>query len=185
MRRREPIKLRCVVCLALALTFALAGCHHRHASEQPAPMPPVVPTPLVTPKAAPGAAIIYVVNPKAVGNDDSLMARTVTLGHTDSPVRGAVNALLADKNTPVPAGTSLRGLTIEGSLATLDFSRSPVNESGGEGGQGDALTALGRTLGQFPEIEKFQIRVKGKLVKEFGEFTTDGPMDVTRPEKKP
>lgn len=181
MRLREHTRLRRVICLALALTFALAGCHQRHSSEQPAPVGPVI----LMPKNVPGEAIIYVINPKAVGNDDPLMARTVTLGHIDSPARGAVNALLADNNTPVPAGTSLRGLSIEGSLATLDFSRSPVNESGGEGGQGDALTALGRTLGQFPEIDKFQIRVKGKVVKEFGEFTTDGPMDVTRPEKKP
>jgi spore germination protein GerM len=135
------------------------------------------------PKNLPGQAMIYVINPKATGNDDPLMPRTVTLSQPESPARSAINALLSDPNTPVPAGTSLRGLTIESALATLDFSRSPVNETGGEGGQGDALTALGRTLGQFPEIDKFQISVKGKLMKSFGEFTTDGPMDVTRPGK--
>ena len=135
------------------------------------------------PKNPAGEAMIYVINPKATGNDDPLMARTITLSQPKSPARSAINALLSDPNTPVPAGTFLRGLTIESALATLDFSRSPVSETRGEGGQGDALTALGRTLGQFPEIEKFQISVKGKLTKSFGEFTTDGPMDVTRPEK--
>ena len=127
--------------------------------------------------------MIYVINPKATGNDDPLMSRTVSLTQPESPARSAVNALLSDPNTPMPAGTSLRGLTLDSALATLDFSRSPVNETGGEGGQGAALTALGRTLGQFPEIDKFQISVKGKLTKSFGEFTTDGPMDVTRPGK--
>ena len=133
------------------------------------------------PKNLPGQAVIYVINTKATGNDDPLMSRTITLSHPESPARSAIDALLSDPNTPVPTGTALRGLTIESALATLDFSRSPVNETGGEGGQGDALTALARTLGQFPEIEKFQISVKGKLTKSFGEFTTDGPMDVTRP----
>ena len=128
--------------------------------------------------------MIYVVNPKATGDADPLMARTVILRQPDSPARSTVKALLTDPNSPIPVGTSLRGISIDNGVATLDFSQSPVNETGGEGGQGNALTALGRTLGQFPEIQTFQIEVKGKLVKSFGEFTTDGPIEVTRPEAK-
>ena len=113
---------------------------------------------------------------------DALMPRTVALADPQTPARDAVTALLQAAGSPLPAGTALRGLTINDGVATLDFSQSPVNETGGEGGQGEALTALGRTLGQFPEIRRFQIEVKGQLVKSFGEFTTDGPMDVTRPD---
>lgn len=175
-----------VICLALALTFALTGCHQRHSSEQPEPMPPVVPTPLVTPpKNVPGEAVIYVDNPKSTGTDDLLIPRTVTLSHPESPARSAIEALLASKKTHIVAGTALRGLTIENGLATVDFSRDPVNETGGEGGQGAAIEAISRTLGQFPEIKTFQIQVKGKLTTAFGEFTTDDPMVVARPEKKP
>lgn len=127
-------------------------------------------------------AIIYVVNPKATGDQDPLMPQTVALRDPQSPAREAVNALLHASHSPMPPEIALRGLTIDNGLATLDFSQSPVNETGGEGGQGDALTALSRTLGQFPEIRQFQIEVKGQIVKAFGEFTTDGPMDVVRPE---
>ena len=173
--------MRRVICLALVSAFALAGCHHDHSSVPPAPVPTLALTP---PKNLPGQAVIYVDNPKSIGTDDLLIARTVTLSHPESPARSAIEALLASKNTHIPAGTTLRGLTIENGLATLDFSRSPVSETGGEGGQGVALSSLGLTLGQFSEIEKFQIRVKGKLTTAFGEFTTDEPMAVTRPEKK-
>ncbi len=172
----------------MVMACVLAGCHSPRQSDQPsspassAPLPSLNPT--APPKVIPGQAVIYVENPKATGNDDPLMARTISLSQPQSPARSAVKALLSDPNSPLPAGTSLRGVTIDAGIATLDFSRSPVNETGGEGGQGDALTALGRTLGQFPEIQKFQIDVKGRPVTSFGEFTTDGPMDVTRPEAK-
>lgn len=125
--------------------------------------------------------VIYVVNPNAKGDEDALSPRTVTLADPHSPAREAVNALLHDPNTPMPAGTALRGITIDNGLATLDFSQNPVDETGGEGKQGEALTALARTLGEFPEINQYQIEVKGQIVKAFGEFTTDGPMEVTRP----
>ena len=172
-------------CAAAALfALALAGCHRD--VKEPVPSPPVSPSETVspTPKASPGEAVIFVLNPKATGNDDPLMARTISLSHPELPLRSAINALLRDPNSPFPPGTALRGITVDSGLARLDFSRSPVNETGGEGGQGQALTALGRTLGEFPEIEKFQILVKGRLVTTFGEFTTDGPIDVTRPEAK-
>lgn len=168
----------------MAFALVLAGCHPQRPAAQSPPAPPSGPaTTAAPPKPIPGKAVIYVENPKATG-DDPLTARTVPLSQPDAPARSAIRALLTDPNSPIPAGTFLRGLTIDNGLATLDFSRNPVNETGGEGGQGDALTALGRTLGQFPEIQRFQIHVKGQLVKSFGEFTTDGPMEVTRPEAK-
>ena len=172
-------------CAAALLAFALAGCHPEHPGVNPSPPAAPPPHPAVAlPKPIPGQAVIYVVNPKATGDADPLMARTISLRQPDTPARSAVSALLADPNSPIPAGTSLRGIAIDNGVATLDFSRSPVNDTGGEGGQGNALTALGRTLGQFPEIQTFQIQIRGKLVKTFGEFTTDGPIEVTRPEAK-
>ena len=178
-------KLRRRLLAAAALASLLSGCHHPRSSDGPIPpqtVPPVGASALVAPPPTPpGKAVIYVVNPKATGDDDPLMARTVTLRHPETPARSAVSALLRDPHTPLPAGTSLRGLTIDSGVATLDFSRSPVNEVGGEGGQSNSLTALGRTLGQFPEIGKFQISIRGRPTTTFGEFTTDGPIDVTRP----
>lgn len=128
-------------------------------------------------------AVVYVVNPKAIGDQDPLMPRSVALHHSPSPVRDSVNALLQSDGSPLPSGTALRGITIDNGLATLDFSRSPINETGGEAAQSVALNALARTLGQFPEIRQYQIEVKGQLVKSFGEEgTLDGPMEVIRPD---
>ncbi len=146
---------------------------------------------MTAPPSAPAAtrpaprdkAVVYVVNPKATGDQDPLMPRTVVLRHPDSPARDAVDALLQASGSPLPAGTALRGITIVDGVATLDFSRSPINETGGEGGQGDALAALARTLGQFPEIHQYRIEVKGQPLPSLGEQgAVDGPMDVIRPE---
>ena len=157
------------VCLVGAIL--LSGCH------RPAPGPPHM---VSTPPAPREKATVYVVNPQAKGNDDPLIPRTVKLATPQTPVRAAVDALLTAPGSPMPKGTALRGLTLSDGVATLDFSENPVDETGGEGHQTDALTALGRTLGQFPEIKSYQIQVKGTPVTTFGEFTTDGPIPVTR-----
>ncbi len=159
----------------------MTGCHRdTPASAPPAPSPPAPAASLPAPR---DKAVVYVVNPKATGDQDALMPRTVALHHSSSPARDAVNALLRSEGSPLPAGTALRGLTIDNGVATLDFSQSPINETGGEGGQADALTALSRTLGQFPEIRQYQIEVKGQPVKSLGEQgALDGPMDVIRPD---
>ena len=156
---------------ACSLSLLLSGCHRPESGPTPA---------VSTPPAPREKATVYVVNPKAKGSDDALMPRTVKLKTPQTPVRAAVDALLTAPGSPIPRGTALRGLTLDSGVATLDFSQSPVDETGGEGHQTDALTALGRTLGQFPEITSYQIQVKGTPVTTFGEFTTDGPIPVTR-----
>ena len=164
------------VCLAVA-ALVLTGCHRDGSlSSQP-------PAPTASLPAPRDKGIVYVVNPKATGDQDPLMARTVALKHSDSPARDAVTALLQTKGSPLPSGTALRGITVDDGVATLDFSRSPINETGGEGGQGDALAALARTLGQFPEIRQYRIEVKGQPLASLGEQgAQDGPMDVIRPD---
>ncbi len=147
-------------------------------------MPPSAPA--ATLPAPRDKAVVYVVNPKATGDQDPLMPRTIALHRSGSPARDAVAALLQDGGSLFPPGTALRGLTIDNGVATLDFSQSPISDIGGEGGQGDALAALSRTLGQFPEIRQYQIEVKGQPVKSLGEQgEVDGPMDVIRPESQP
>jgi len=166
---------------ACAAALAAAGCHH----DAPVPVSPAVPppSPAASTPAPRDKTVVYVINPKATGDQDPLMAQTVALHHSQSPVRDAVRALLRSEGSPLAPGTALRGITVKDGLATLDFSQSPINETGGEGGQGDALAALSRTLGQFPEIRQYQIEVKGQPVKSLGEEgTLDGPMDVVRPD---
>jgi len=163
------------VCAAL---LAAAGCHH----DSPPPPNPAAPPVAATP-APRDKAVVYVINRKAKGDGDALIPHTVALRHPESPVSDSVNALISAEGSPIPAGTALRGASIDNGLATLDFSRSPINETGGENAQGEALTALARTLGQFPEIRQYQIEVKGQPVKSLGEEgALDGPIDVIRPD---
>ena len=114
--------------------------------------------------------------------DNYLVAKPVTFTDPQSPARETLEALLAAPNSPVPAGTKLNSLKIDDGLATLDFSRSPVDETHGEEKQTQSLEALQRTLGQFPNVSRIQITVNGRPAS-LGE-SGGGPMDVLRPGEK-
>lgn len=158
-----------------ALALLAAGCHDTNQPQSGDTGPTVV-----APKSQTN---VYVVNRKATGNQDPLTAQTIPLHKSQTPARDAIEALLQSPDSPIAKGTALRGITISSGVATVDFSQSPLPESGGEGPQSDALSALARTLGQFPEIRQYQVSVQGKPFTSFGEAgTLEGPMDVVRSE---
>ncbi|MGI4788491.1 MAG: GerMN domain-containing protein [Janthinobacterium lividum] len=177
-------RLLICICLTAAVCFTASGCHDQSQPTNPEPGPPPTVTQATPPAAnppSPAKLVVYVINPKATEADDLLMPQTVALRHPDTPAKDALTALLESDHSPIAPGTALRGLSIDNGIATMDFSQSPVKETGGESAQSVALNALAMTLGQFPEINTYQIQVKGRLDKAFGEFTSDGPMDVIRP----
>ena len=179
-------RFSCVL-LAAALAAALAGCHDQ--SQSP-PAPSTAPGTEQTPPgpttvATPPTVVVYEINPKATGEADLLTPHQITLKHPKEPVRDAVTALLNSDHSPMALGTTLRGVSIQGGVATLDFSQSFLREDRGEDAESAALNALARTLGQFPEIQSYQVEVQGKPVSTFGEFQSDGPMDVIRPGDNP
>jgi spore germination protein GerM len=173
--------------LTAALGLAASGCHDQTSTSPGSPPgPPSTVTQTAPGTTAPPAKVVaYVLNPKATGDQDLLVARPVTLLHPQSPAQDALTELLQSDHSPIAPGTALRGVSIDNGVATVDFSQSPVNETGGEDAQSAALNALAMTLGQFPDISTYQIEVKGQPVKSFGEFDTDGPMEVIRPGDKP
>lgn len=168
----------------MAALIAVAGCHDENNTSPSSPpdtsAPPAASVP-ATPVAPPTKIVVYVINPQATGDKDLLMPQETPLRHPKEPARDAINALLTAAHSPVAPGTSLRGISVDGGVATVDFSQSPVSDTGGESAQSAALNALALTLGQFPEISSYQVSVKGQPVKAFGEFTADGPMEVFRP----
>ena len=169
--------------LAAALGVTASGCHAPQTSSG-SPPPAGAKTRLPangSSLAAPAKITVYDVNPKPTGDRDLLTPREIAPKHPGEPVRDAVTALLQSPDSPMMPGTSLRGISVDGGVATLDFSQSPINQTGGEDVQSLALKALAMTLGQFPEINQYQIKVRGEDLKSFGEFTADGPMDVIRP----
>ena len=176
--------------LSAALGLAASGCHDPATPPpgSPAAPPPAVtqtPSPAVSTAPPPAKVVVYVLNPKATGDADLLTPRPITLRHPQSPAQDALTDLLQSAHSPIAPGTALRGVSIDSGVATVDFSQNPVNETGGESAQSAALNALAMTLGQFPNIQTYQILVKGRPQTSFGEFTTDGPMNVIRPDDPP
>lgn len=154
-------------------TTPIPGPQRTPGVGQPAVSPPV------KKGEAPSKPVIYTVS---LGHgDDDLAARPVANPSLENPVASTLNALLTAKNSPIPTGTTLRGVKIADGLASVDFSQMPIDVLHGETRQTRALTALQRTLGQFPNIDRVQILVNGAPVNNFGEFETSGPLDVIRP----
>lgn len=174
-----------VACMIAGLGMIASGCHNQagpqnappQAQTAPAATAPLTPLPS---SATPTQVAVYVLNPKATTEETTLISREVPVKHPQTPVADAMNALLHSSESPVVPGTALRGLSVDSGIATLDFSRNPVNETGGEDAQSTALKAIAMTLGQFPEINQYRIKVQGEDVRAFGEFSTDGPVDVIR-----
>ena len=169
--------------LAAGLGLLASGCHNQSSSQgNPAPAvsqtAPSTAGQQATP--APAKVVVYVLNPKATTEETLLMPREIAIKHPASPAKDAINALLEAKHSPLASGVSLRGIAVDSGIATLDFSQSPIKDAG-EGEQSAGLNALAMTLGQFPEISSYQIKVQGRDVKTFGEFSADGHLDVIRP----
>ncbi|MDQ2799700.1 MAG: GerMN domain-containing protein, partial [Armatimonadota bacterium] len=141
---------------------------------QPAISPPV------KKGEAPAAPVIYTVSPGH--GDDDLAAKPVADPTANGdPVANTLHALLQTKDSPLAPGTVLRSVSVADGLASVDFSQMPIDVLHGETRQTRALTALQKTLGQFPNISRIQISVNGKPVHNFGEFESPGPLDVIRP----
>jgi hypothetical protein len=98
----------------------------------------------------------------------------------------AVNALLAGPSaaeraagvgTSIPAGTELLGLSIDGSIATVDLSRT-FESGGGSLSMFNRLAQLTYTLTQFPTVDGVTLRLDGEAVTVFsGEgIILDQPM---------
>jgi germination protein M len=175
---------------ALLCIAALAGCAPHHAST-PVNVPPSSPTPVVSgntpapPPATPHQAVIYTVNTTQGTNASNyLVPQTIALKDPHDPAAEAVRALIAAPESPIPHSTKLNSIKIADGLATVDFSRSPVDETGGEEKQSQALEALQMTLGQFPNVSRIQITVNGQPLPAIGE-AAGGPMDAIRPGQTP
>jgi len=111
-------------------------------------------------------------------------------------LQGETVALAAQKE-PVPAGTNphrfvverslsackidarILGVEVKGGIAALDFNRD-LQKGYGSMEEATFIKALQLGLGQFPEIEKFQIFVDGQTVDSLGHFELSGPIEVER-----
>jgi spore germination protein GerM len=127
-------------------------------------------------------ATIYTVD-EAHGDENGLAPMKVALADPKSPARSALEALIDTSNSPIPEGTSLRGLKINAGVATVDFSSEfQKNFHGGDMQEAAAVNSVLMTLGQFHTIDRVQILVDGSPIDTLGgHFEISTPLDVIRP----
>lgn len=129
----------------------------------------------------PKTGVIYTVSDSG-GDDNNLVAHTIPLAHSQSPARDALQALIDTDHSPIPDGTSLRGIKIADGLATVDFSREFQSHfHGSETQEAQTVNSVLRTLGQFDAIERVQFLVDGKPIDALSQLPLSGPLDVLRP----
>jgi spore germination protein GerM len=80
------------------------------------------------------------------------------------PLKEALTQVL--KKNPdnlFPKGTSLHSVTVEGGVATLDFSSEfQALQDSGESTEAEAQNALRQVVAKYPSIEKMRVQVEGR-----------------------
>ncbi len=79
-------------------------------------------------------------------------------------------------STAIPDGTELRGISIDGGVATVDLS-GEFASGGGSAGAMMRLAQVTYTLTQFPTVQRVAFKVDGRAVSVFGSegIVLDGP----------
>ncbi len=96
---------------------------------------------------------------------------TRRIARTDAPARAAIEELLAGPTaresregytTSIPAGVTVRALTIRDGLARIDFSEELRAAAGGSCRVNAVRAQIERTLLQFPTVSRVEILVGGQ-----------------------
>lgn len=99
------------------------------------------------------------------------------LPQSDSPLRDALETLLKGPTaqeinlgllTMIPSGTALRGVTVRGDIAYIDFSESFRFSSLGLDGMKAQLRQVVYAATEFPTVKKVQLLIEGRKVDYLG-----------------
>jgi hypothetical protein len=80
------------------------------------------------------------------------------------------------------AGARALGVEIKERVALIDFNPA-LDEGFGSMEEANLIKALQMSLGQFKEIDAFQLRIEGETLDSLGHFELDTPVKVIRPGK--
>lgn len=168
----------------LFLTFVVAGCDSEApaigkppAANQPAQQGQQQPT-SGKPASETMKITVYHATPDAV----YLVPEIRIVPKNDHPAKTAVEMLLGEPQAKelvriLPQGVRLKGLTVKDHIAYVDFDDKIIkNNVGGSATERLIVGAVVNTLTEFPDIQKVQILVEGKIVE-----TLTGHMDVSHP----
>ena len=133
--------------------------------------------PTTAPSASPAATTairVYLFQPDPAGGDAHLVPVTRTVPSTRAVATAAVRELLAGPApdeagllTMIPAGSQLLGITIDGSVATVDLTGT-FESGGGSASMLGRLAQLVYTATQFSTVDAVRLRLDGKPVESIG-----------------
>lgn len=169
------------VLVAVSSIFAVVGCNNQKTTQQAATpaeeVPSIVPstappTDISGDKPAPGRKItVYSVAEDSEGNQ-KLEPKEVSLpsDFKATPALFALETLMNTAKSPIPEGTKLNSVKINGDgVATVDFSKElRENFPGGDSAEGLLINAVLSTLGQFKTVKTVQILIDGKKIDSLG-----------------
>lgn len=142
-----PRPVHGIVLLLLALL--LAGCTRRQGE---------VPVSIFFTRSE-GTAIVLVEVPRTVPGGDPRAVLTAALTEL---LRGpSAEEQAAGLSTAIPAGTTLRGVRLEGGVAHVDFSRE-VEAGGGSASMLGRMWQVVYTATQLPQASRAQILIDGR-----------------------
>ncbi|MCL6451852.1 MAG: GerMN domain-containing protein [Acetobacteraceae bacterium] len=167
---RRPRAPALLLALGMIVTVLAPGC--RRAQPQP-------PTPPAPPPAAKVKVVVYFGDQQAMYLEPEV--REVPRdGRSDAEV--AMAELLkgpaqAGHVRTIPEGVRLLGVTIEGDLARVDFSRElTARHGGGSAGELFTVYSIVNTLTELPGVKRVQILQEGKPLE-----TLAGHMELLEP----
>jgi len=138
---------------------------------------PAAPPATAAPTASPVATTtlrVYLFQPDPAGGDAHLVPVLRTVPATRAVATAAVQELLAGPTsdergllTMIPAGSQLLGITIDGSVATVDLSGA-FESGGGSASMFGRLAQLVYTATQFPTVDAVRLRLDGQPVDSIG-----------------
>jgi hypothetical protein len=80
------------------------------------------------------------------------------------------------------AGARAIGVEVKERVALIDFNPA-LTEGFGSMEEANLIKALQMSLGQFKEIDSFQVVIEGQVLDSLGHFEIDSPVPVIRPGK--
>jgi len=146
-------------------------------SASPGTSPAASAGPTTAPSTSPAATTtvrVYLLQPDPAGGDAHLVPVLRTVPATRTVATAAVRELLAgpasDERgllTMIPAGSQLLGITIDGSVATVDLTGA-FESGGGSASMFGRLAQLIYTVTQFPTVDTVRLRLDGQPVESIG-----------------
>lgn len=178
-----------IVAVALLIGLVLGACGDSGDDEPAAPAttttttapaPSTTTTTAPPPTSAPSTTTVPTGSTMRVSvyfmHGDHLTAAHRTLPKTQAVATAALKSLLVGPTTSeraagltssVPKGTSLRGLSIAGGVATVNLSKT-FESGGGTLSMTSRLAQVVFTLTQFPTVQRVVFQLDGRTVTEFG-----------------